>query len=98
MEEKTTGEGGSPVEGEQRTAVLYVGDLDPSVTEADLINAFDRFGPPSSARVFRDSNSGSSLRYAFLNFPSLDLGIPLSPILRFGFLVLFFHRLVVMFG
>ncbi|XP_039121639.1 polyadenylate-binding protein 8-like isoform X3 [Dioscorea cayenensis subsp. rotundata] len=73
MEEKTTGEGGSPVEGEQRTAVLYVGDLDPSVTEADLINAFDRFGPPSSARVFRDSNSGSSLRYAFLNFPSLDL-------------------------
>ncbi|KAM0932473.1 putative RNA recognition motif domain, nucleotide-binding alpha-beta plait domain superfamily [Dioscorea sansibarensis] len=73
MEEKTTGEGGSPVEGEQRKAVLYVGDLDPSVTEADLIKAFDRFGPPSSARVCRDSASGSSLRYAFLNFPSLDL-------------------------
>ncbi|KAJ0971373.1 hypothetical protein J5N97_019332 [Dioscorea zingiberensis] len=73
MEEKLTGEGSVPAEDEQKKAVLYVGDLDPSVTEADLIHVFDRFGPPTSARVCRDSATGSSLRYAYLNFPSFPL-------------------------
>ncbi|XP_072979702.1 polyadenylate-binding protein 7-like [Typha angustifolia] len=52
-------------------ATLYVGDLDPSVDERDLIGVFGGFGPTiSSARVCRDRSTGASLRYAYLNFIS----------------------------
>ncbi|KAG1346325.1 putative Polyadenylate-binding protein 3 [Cocos nucifera] len=50
------------------SATLYVGDLDPSVTEADLLNAFASIGPIASVRLCRDRASGDSLRYAYLNF------------------------------
>nr|XP_010912956.1 polyadenylate-binding protein 7 [Elaeis guineensis] len=51
-----------------RSATLYVGDLDPSVTETDLLIAFASIGPIASVRLCRDRASGDSLRYAYLNF------------------------------
>lgn len=50
------------------SATLYVGDLDPSVTETDLLIAFASIGPIASVRLCRDRFSRESLRYAYLNF------------------------------
>ncbi|XP_060671627.1 polyadenylate-binding protein 6 isoform X1 [Ziziphus jujuba] len=50
---------------------LYVGDLDPKVTEADLIDKFRLIGPIASARLCCDSFTGDSLHYAYVNFFTL---------------------------
>ncbi|KAK6911983.1 RNA recognition motif domain [Dillenia turbinata] len=54
-----------------KKASLYVGDLDPEVSEAELIQAFCARGVESiaSAKVCRDFN-GNSLCYAYINFYS----------------------------
>ncbi|URD99891.1 Poly-adenylate binding protein, unique domain [Musa troglodytarum] len=51
---------------------LYIGDLHPAVTDAELIYAFTSYGTVASARVCRDRASGTSLGYAYLNFLSFS--------------------------
>ncbi|KAE8725115.1 hypothetical protein F3Y22_tig00009009pilonHSYRG00070 [Hibiscus syriacus] len=53
---------------------LYVGDLHPDITDEALFDAFNSFKGMSSVRVCRDSSTGRSLCYGYVNFSSLEDG------------------------
>ncbi|KAA8905318.1 hypothetical protein TRICI_005314 [Trichomonascus ciferrii] len=56
--------------GSSSEASLYVGDLDPAVTEAMLHEHFRRCGEIKSIRLCRDAATQKSLCYGYLNFHS----------------------------
>ncbi|GMH26312.1 hypothetical protein Nepgr_028155 [Nepenthes gracilis] len=47
---------------------LYVGDLHPDITDGQLFDAFSEFKSLATVRVCRDSSSGRSLCYGYVNF------------------------------
>lgn len=81
---------GAPAATPASIASLYVGDLADSVEEPVLIEVFSQVAPVATVRVCRDSVSGASLGYGYVNFHSRHDGkcIHLSPAVAFDCLVL----------
>lgn len=48
---------------------IYVGNLSPEVTDADLAAAFREYGQVDSARVITDRYSGRSRGFGFVEMP-----------------------------
>lgn len=68
QQQQVVGNGSNNLPNPFVTASLYVGDLEPSVTDGQIYELFQQIGPVLSVRICRDVSTKSSLGYAYVNY------------------------------
>jgi RNA recognition motif-containing protein len=53
---------------------IYVGNASYNVSEGDLKELFEQYGPVNSVKIVKDKFTGKSKGFAFVEMPSRDLG------------------------
>jgi RNA-binding motif X-linked protein 2 len=66
--EKLTPAAGSWHTQYSRSAYVYIGNLDPRLTEGDIITVFSQFGDIVDINLARDKESGKSMGFCFLAY------------------------------
>lgn len=51
---------------------IYVGNLSPKTTEAELRQAFEAFGEVDTAKIIKDNITGRSRGFGFVEMPNLE--------------------------
>ncbi|MCE5334539.1 MAG: RNA-binding protein [Desulfobacteraceae bacterium] len=51
---------------------IYVGNLSPKTTEAELQQAFESFGEVDTAKIIKDNVTGRSRGFGFVEMPNQD--------------------------
>jgi len=66
------GNGGNNVFNQFVSTSLYVGDLEPNVTQSQIFDLFERTGCVLSVCICEDVNTNHSLGYAYVNYSSIE--------------------------
>ena len=53
-------------------ANVFIGNLDPSISEQQIYDSFSSFGPITSCKILRDTNTGLSKGVALVSFNSFE--------------------------
>ena len=72
QQQKAYGNGSNNVPNPLVSTTLYVGDLEPTVTDSQIYDLFHQIDPVLSARICKDVTTNSSLGYAYVIFSTVE--------------------------
>jgi polyadenylate-binding protein len=72
QQQQAYGHGSTNVPNPLVSTTLYVGDLEPTVTDSQIYDLFHQIDPVLSARICKDVTTNSSLGYAYVIFSTVE--------------------------
>ena len=64
---------GAPVQDNAQSKTLWIGDIEPWMTEQDVSRMFENIAQVVSVKLIRDKIKGLPVGYGFVEFPNFDV-------------------------